>query len=261
MDINKKIRIFKKPPLYITVKQIFIAVTVLMAVVAIISASFSVLRFFRVGEIKIVGMCPYERVDIMETIKLRRSDFWWSIDEGELEKKLLEERQLIEEVKVTKQLPNKIVIEVIESRIPRWYVDISGRKYALDGELYVIEEMKNTEGITKLSLPNISELMEREVPKFGQTEVETKETLKIIDTVRSSDIRSRITELDVSNRTDIILVIDGKYTARLGNSDDLSGKLVMIKNTLETDVVKNSNGGEIIAYTYSENGYASFKPN
>lgn len=261
MNIDKKIRIFKRPSVSITLRQIFIAVTVVFSIIALVTVGISVLRLLRVGEVSIVGISPYEDVDLMETLGLKGTQLWWSVDEEKLEEKLIAERQLISEVKVTKKLPNKIEIEIIHSRTPRWYIDISGRKYTLDGDLYVIEESKNVTGATKLTLPNISRVLERQVPEFGQSEIEVKKTLEIIEVVRSSDIRSRLTELDVSNRTNIKMVIDGKYTAYLGDATDLSGKLMMVKNELETDKVKNSNGGDIYAYTYSENGYASFKPN
>lgn len=261
MDINKKIKIFKRPSVYITLKQIFIAVTVVMSLIALITLSFSILRFLRVGEISVVGMSPYDKVDLLETLGIKSTQFWWSVDERELEEKLIRDRQLLNEVKVTKKLPNKIEIEIIDSRDPRWYIDISGVKYTLDGELYVIEETKNVKGITKLVLPNVSEIFERQVPKFGQSENEIKRTLEVIDVVRRSEIRSRLTALDVSSTADIKLEIDGKYDVELGSADDLAGKLIMVKLTLERDEVKNSSGGSIYAYTYSENGYASFKPN
>lgn len=260
MDINKKMRILKNSSLSITWKQIFIAVTVVLSIIALIMLSFTLLRFLRVGDITVVGMSPYEKVELLETLSIEDDTFWWSIDENDLEEKLIAERQLLSVVKVKKKLPNKIEIEIVESRTPRWYIDISGRKYSLDGDLYVIEETKNTEGATKLVLPNISEVIQRKVPKFGQSETEMKRTLKIIDAVRSSDIRSRLTELDVADPNNITMKIDGKYTVRLGDSKDLEGKLMMVKLTLETEKVKNSKGGEIIAYTYSENGYASFNP-
>ena len=260
MDINKKIRIFKKPSVSITLKQIFAALTVIMALAALVPLSFTVLRFLRVGDVRIVGICPYEKTEIMETLQIRKRDFWWTLDEGELEEKLIEGRQLIEEVKISKRLPNKLEINIVKSRTPRWYIDLSGRKYALDGDLYVIEEMRDTQGITKLTLPTVKRVMEREVPQFGQSETEIKKTLEIVDTVRSCDIRSRITELDVSNRTTITMVVDGKYRVHLGDAGDLSGKLIMVKNTLAVESVKNSSGGDIYASTYSENGYASFVP-
>lgn len=261
MNINKKIRIFKKPALYITWKHIYIAVTVVLSVIAALLLTMTVFRFVTVGEISVVGTNPYDRVDIIETLSVKDNSFWLSVDEKALEDRLISERQLISKVKVTKKLPNKIEVEIVESRTPRWYIDVAGRKYTLDGDLYVIEETKSIEGVTKLCIPNVSELIERKVPVFGQSETERIRTLKIIDAVRGSEIRPRITELDVENPNNITLVIDGKYIAKLGAPDGVEGDLAVIAATLETPEVKNSSGGTLFAYTVTEKGYASFLPN
>ena len=261
MDINKKIRIFKKSKLYVTWKFIYIAVTVVISVLACVLLGLTLMRFVRVGDIVVTGDNPYDRVEIIETLSIRRDKLWWTVDEKELEHKLMSERQLIEKVEVRKQFPNRIVVDVIEGRKPQWFIDISGRKYTLDEDLYVIEETQKTEGVTRLTLPQVSEIFERQVPKFGQSEDEVRRTVKIIYAVNECDIRRRVTALDVSDPNDITVVIDEKYTAKLGNKDSIEGKLIMVKNALETDQVKNSNGGTIFAETYSESGYMSYKPN
>ena len=259
MDINKKIRIFKKPAIYITWKHIYIAVTAVLSSIMLILLIMTVMRFVRVGDIDVVGMSPYDKMELLETLSIENDSFWAAIDERELEKKLIEERQLLTKVKVRKIFPNKLEIEVIESRNVRWYIDIAGRKYTLDADLYVIEETKNTEGATRLVLPHVSKVLERRVPEFGQSDTERIRTLKIIEAVRSSDIRSRVTELYVDNPNEIVMVLDGKYTAELGGPESLEGKLKMISLTLERDEVKNSKGGRLFAYTYTEGGYASFQ--
>ena len=261
MNINKKIWIFKMFNLYVTWKAIYITVTVILSIIAAVALSLVALRFVRVGKIEVKGDNPYDRSDIIETLSIRRDSLWWTIDEKELEEKIIANRQLIEKVEVKKQLPNRIVVNVIEGRKPKWFINISGRKYTLDEELYVIEETRNTDGITELKLPYVSEIFERRVPVFGQSDTEVKRTVEIIYAVNESDVRRRVTYLDVSNPTDITMVIDGIYTVKLGNKDDIEGKLDKIKLELETDVVKNSNGGTIIAYTYSEKGYVTFLPN
>ena len=261
MNINKKIRIFKKPSVCITWKQIYIAVTVVISLIAVIAALLAVMRFVRVGDILVKGDNPYDRVDIIETLAIRRDSFWWAIDEDELEEKLVAERQLIEKVSVEKKFPNRIVVNVVESRKPKWYIEVSDRKYTLDERLYVIEETKETEGVARLTLPNVTKLFEREVPSFGQSESEIKRTLEIIYAVNESNIRSRISALDVSDPNKILIEIDGgKYRAELGNKTDIEGKLEMVKNTLATEQVENSNGGIIYADTYSQDEYVSFRP-
>ena len=259
MDINKKIRIFKKPAVYITWKHIYIAVTAVLSAILLVLLGMTVMRFVRVGDVSVVGLSPYDKMELLEALAIEDDTFWAALDERELEEKLVAERQLLTKVKVRKQFPNRLEIEVVESRSVRWYIDIAGRKYTLDSDLYVIEETKNTEGATKLVLPNVSKILERKVPEFGQSDAERIRTLKIIEAVRSSEIRSRVTELDVEKPYNITMVIDGKYTAELGDPENIEGKLNMIALALKQDKVKNSKGGILHAETYTEGGYASFQ--
>lgn len=244
MKKGKALKIFAA----VTLTQICAVITAVFGIALLIFMGICVLRFLPVGDVEIEG-APYERFEMMEVIALREGkDRWWDVDTDAIEESIIEERQLISKVKVTKMIPNRIKVEVVEVRNPRWYVDIAGVKYALDSELYVIEEISKTEGITELKLPNLTEVYERKTPKFGQSTDEVRETLKIIDTVRSSNVRTRITELDVSNRTSIKMVIDGKYNVELGYATDLAGKLIKIEQTLAQDEVKNSDGGTLIIY-------------
>ncbi len=267
MDINKKIQIFKKLSFGFTLKQIFIVITVLMALLAVIPVSFSVLRFMILDDIRIVGMSPYEDREVFKVLDFEKNDLWWEIDESELEKKLTEALPQIKRVKVTKRLPNDIEINVLETRTPRWYIDILGKKYSLDSEMYVIEEIYSAEGLIKIELPNIKKVIQMDVPAFGQSKTEIKSTLKIIDIIRHSELREHLVEVDVKDRTKISIVIEIKedgqlrrYTANLGGSEDLEGKLAAIKNMLSEDRVKNSSSGEFNAGTYSKDGYVGFLP-
>lgn len=260
MDINKKIRIFKKSSISITYKQIFIAVTVLMTFIMLLSVVQVIASFLFVGEIKIVGIHPYDRVDIIQTTQIRSNDFLYAIDTDEVEQRLLAERKYLSSAKVTREFPNKIVIK-LESRAARWYIDLSGRKYALDGDLRVIEEIKNTEGVTELVLPDVKKVISGDVPRFGQSDITVTECLKIIDEIRSSSLRSRLTKLDVSDRTNIRIVIDGKYEGYLGNSEALSGKIATIERLLENEEVKNAESGSFHAESYPSTEYVSFVPN
>ncbi len=248
MDINKKIKIFKKP--LISLKHICIAITVILGVLTVMNGLNVVLSFVRVGDIEIRGdYTPYDGIEVRQGTKIKSSTFWLAVDEKEIEERMMKEMPYFSEVKVTKKFPNTIVLNV-ESRAARWYIDISGVKYAVDKDLYVIEETQNVGKATKLILPELKRVEERKLVEFSKdSETTLKETLKIFDTIRSTDLRKRITELDIHDRTDIRMTIDGKYEAYLGDAEDLSEKILDIESVLEQENVKNSNGGKIYAYT------------
>ena len=262
MDINKKIRIFKKPAVFIKVKYLFAAFTVLLTAMAVTVVMFVIMSFMKVGEIEIIGTNPYDRFEIIQATELKSSDNWSRVDTKALEKKLLREKKYLKSVEVKKKFPNKIEIR-IEPRFARWYMDFEGVYYALDADMYVIEEIQNVEGVTKIVLPNVRTALSEEVPDFGQSETETKKTLEIIHKISSNPrISSRLTVLDVSDRTKIRLVVDKKYDVEIGDDDNLSGKLALAIEMLEREDIKNYEyGGTVDVSTYTGSSYGSFKPN
>ena len=260
MDINKKIRIFKKPAVFVKVKYLFIAFTVLLTAMAITAVMFLVMSFMKVGDIEIIGTNPYDNYEIIHATQLKSSDNWSRVDTKALEQKLLREMKYLKSVEVEKKFPNKIVIR-IEPKFARWYMDFEGVYYALDSDMYVIEEIKDVTGVTKLILPNVRTALSDEVPEFGQSEIETKETLKIIHAISgNAAISSRLTVVDVSDRTNIRLVVDGKYDIVMGSSNDIAGKLACAVEMLGQEDVKNSEfGGEINVSSYTVLSYGSFR--
>ena len=260
MDINKKIRIFKKPSLFIKVKYLFVAFTALLVSMALVVVMITVMSFMKVGEIEIIGTNPYDRLEIIQATQLKSSDNWSRVDTRELEEKLLREKKYLKSVEITKKFPNKIVIR-IEPRFARWYMDFEGVYYALDADMYVIEEIYNVKGVTKLVLPNVRTALSEEVPEFGQSETETKETLKIIHEISANAaVSSRLSEVDVSDRTNIRIVVDEKYDVIMGNSKDIAGKLACAIEMLGTENIKNSEyGGEINVSAYSTLSYGTFR--
>ena len=258
--MEKKVKKKRKLSVSVTPKQIFIFLTAIFGAMFLLMTLHVVMSFVTVGDVEIVGVYqPYERSDIMQTTKIRSSDFWLAVDTDEIERRLLSERKYLEKAEVRRQFPNKIIIKV-ESKTARWYVEIAGRKYALDSDLRVIDETQSADGATKLILPNISRVIAGEVPVFGQSEIEVKETLRIIDAVRSSSLSSDITELNVSDRTNIRLKFGGNFDASLGGAEDLSGKLDYIDKLFDEESIANSAGGTFHGETFSTTGYVSFEP-
>ena len=72
-----------------------------------------------------------------------------------------------------------------------------------------------------------------------------KETLKIIDTFRTNNIKSRLTYLDLSNRFEIKLTIDGSFDVNLGDMGDIDTKLATVTETIAKAQQSGFVGGEI----------------
>jgi hypothetical protein len=133
----------------------------------------------------------------------------------------------------------------VSARTARWYIDVAGAKYALDSNLAVIDEIGNTEGLTRLILPNLKEVIGGDVPEFGESDTERKKTLEAIAVIRSSSLFPRMTEVDLESRWSIGLVVDGTFTVVVGERSDMEAKLKVLERILTEKMPENCVGGAL----------------
>jgi hypothetical protein len=112
------------------------------------------------------------------------------------------------------------------------------------------EEGLKREGVTKLVLPNVTRVMEGELPEFGKVngernETEIRKTLELISMVRKTTFKSRITELDLSNRFGITMTVDGSYYVSLGDMTGFEAKLREVEAILNSEKAKENPSAQI----------------
>lgn len=216
---------------------------IVMSVLAVFSVLQAVKRVLPVRQFSVVGISVYEPLEIVNASGVRRGELLYLLDEEQIESDILEACPYLSSVKVKPVFPNQLRIEV-EGRNARWYIDVSGTAYALDGNLTVLDETVNTEGLTKLLLPNVKSVICGEVPQFGESETERKKTLEVIDTIRQSSFQLRLTEVNLESRWDIHMQVDGVYEVTMGDLSDLETKLLAVEQILNSDRLRGSIGGK-----------------
>ena len=235
---------------FILSKQFFIALMAFMSLLALICLALVFSRFIGVGEFEIKGETDYRLSELISKSGIRTGDMMSSVDEREAERILLEKCPYLKSVEVKKKFPNKICFEV-EERVLGWYLEVSEDYYALDYDLLVLletydEESLKDRGLTKLVLPEIESVICDKLPEFGHGDEQLiRETLKIIDSFRTSGIKERLTYLDLSNRFEIKLTIDGEFDVKLGDMKDIETKLATVTETIEKALASGFVGGEI----------------
>ena len=162
----------------------------------------------------------------------------------EIEERLLEKCPYLASVKVETVFPNELRFRV-EGKNARWYIDVSGTMYALDANLVVLDEIVDTNGLTRLVLPNVKSVMCGSVPKFSDSETELKKTLEVINAIRSSSFQTRLTEVDLESRWDIRIEVDGSYSVIMGDMSDFEAKLLAVEEILKHAQANNCVGGEL----------------
>lgn len=233
-------------------KRIFLVVlTVIMCLLCLITLFLYVRSFLPVTRFELSGVTQYDKADIIGRSGIKEGDKLYSIDLGDVEKRLLEECPYLEDATVEREFPNKIVFKVIE-KIPTWYVEVSGDYYSLDENLLVIEETKNEQkflnlGVPRLVLPNLRSLICGELPDFGADETEIRKAIELMTSIQKTNLKSRMSLVDMESRFDVNVIIDGKYNVYLGDVSDIEEKIAAIEKILKSGELEAYAGADIDA--------------
>lgn len=262
----------KKHPMWIIEVDVralaMLAVTIVMCVLFVISCILFVRGLLRIGRMEIRGMTEYSNEQIINASGVGRGDPLYGISYDEVEQNILRGCPYIAKVEVTGHFPDTLRIAVIEERTPQWYIALADDFYVLDSDLVMLTETATEQelllaGVTRLILPRLNSVMRGEVPRFGVDETGERDeqlvrrTVEIIDTVRQTSFKKSMTELDVSDITNITFVVDGKYRVELGsNLAELSARLREVEVIVQSESVKNASGGTI----YAGSSPAYFRP-
>ena len=240
---------------------LMLVVTVVLCLLFLLSCFMYARSFLGLRHFEIVGVSRYDDREIVTAAKLNLGDKLYGLDLDQIEENILAGCPYLESVKVKPKFPNTLRIEV-ESRKPEWYIDLAGDYYILDSNLVMIHESARedallAEGVTKLKLPMLKSVMLGELPTFGirddgtRDEDTIRKTVEILGLIRSTRFKSRITEVDLTDRFAISMTVDGGYYvylgSYLGNTGALEAKLKEVETVLNSEKAKQYPKAEIDA--------------
>ncbi len=201
-----------------------ISLIVLMGVLLLLLSFHFVKKFIPAKSFEIVGESTYEPSDLALASGIEAGDKLFRINVKEAEQKLLVNCPYLKEVEIKRGLFGKVKF-VVECYEPLWYVEISGDCYVLDGELRVLEETADKDGLYQrdliyLTMPHIKSAIVGETLVFGNSEGEIEETKKIMEIILSSECYEMICSADIDNRYDVHFEFD-----KIVISENEEGKL------------------------------------
>ena len=239
--------------------QFCITVIVIISLVTLFCLVKVILGFMPIKHFTVEGDTHYDISEIISASGIRQCDKLYRINEKVAEEKLVKDCPYIKTVKIKQKFPNTLCF-VVEEQEPGWYIQVGKDFYGLDFDMKVLLEDYSEDdfierGLTKLVLPELEAVIVGEVPKFASADEQLmKETIKIIDSFRTSEIKARLTGLDISNRFEIKLEIDNSYDVDFGDMTSFDIKMDFLIKVLDESAKKGYSGGTI---TWDET-YSSF---
>lgn len=223
------------------------------AVVVVVILSFTMFFNVRQADIKGCELYTYDQVLIMSGISNNTNLLRMNTDT--IEKRLVEGLPYIQEAKVTKRFPDSIDIVLTEAA-QKANLDNDGRYMVISAEGIVLE----TDRKSAVSGLPIIYGFEPEDDTAPGTEMVSKDNLKakIVKTLLSSIDKlglDKVSEIDITDRTDIILKYDGRLDIYIGSSYDMEYKLEQIKAVIDKGLTDSFKG--VLRYNGTDSGISA----
>lgn len=187
---------------------------------------------FKCSSFEVEGTERYTAEQIIEKSGLKTGDSLLSIDETAAERAIVEALPYIDTADVSKSFPTKIKISVTEAE--RWYqVEHEGSSYIVSRLGKIIEQGSDAK------LPKIIGFEAAE-PYVGGTltsSVEAKTTLasEVLSAAENAGLK-KITSIDITDRFEITVLVDGRITLQLGISTELDNKMHIAYELIENEI-------------------------
>lgn len=235
--------------------------------------------FFKVEHIEVSGVEQYTAWDIQEASGLKQGDNLMTFSRPGAAARILEKLPYVSNVRIGIRLPNTVLIQITEVQVTYsikaqddswWLIGSNGRVVGkAEGE----EFQKHTQ-ILGVHLLNPQVGMNGTAHENVKPPVdENGNTLPVVDTAaRRLSLVLEITQLmerngmiglaaslDVNDVNDLQMWIGEQYQVKLGDSENLSGKIASLKSALaklnevnyNSGVLEVENNGEKPTWTYN----------
>ena len=223
------------------------------AVVVVVIMSFTLFFNVKQADIKGCELYTYDQVLIMSGVSDNTNLLRMNTDV--IERRLVEGLPYIEEAKVTKRFPDSIDIELTEAQ-QKANLDKDGRYIIISSQGIVLETERKT---AVAGLPVIKGF-EPETDLVPGAEMRSKDNLKakIVKTLLSSIDKlelQKVSEIDITDRTNIILKYDDRIDIYIGSSYDMEYKLEEIKAVIDKGLTDSFRG--MLRYNGTDSGISA----
>jgi cell division protein FtsQ len=188
---------------------------------------FGVSVFFRIARIEVTGASKYSAEEIIRVSRLETGDNLIFADHDAAARRIRAEMPYVNEVKITRRLPDVLAIEIRES-VPIAAVTAEGRLWVIDSGGKILEESGSAGAAGLIRVTGITPAE----PKPGEKLAVPEESgtrraylIDILDAIEKAGMSADIDSLDVSNISNITFQYRGRFTVRFGSGGDASYKL------------------------------------
>lgn len=148
----------------------------------------------------------------------------------------IKENSYIENVKISRKLPNTIEIEV-EERVTKYSIDYMGKYAYINTQGYILEISEDSRGLPIIQ--GITTKEEEVVPgnRLNNEDLSRLEdVIKIMNSASENGLDGKVTSIDISNKDEYSIYLEGeKKKVHLGDVTNLSNKMLYVVAIMEQE--------------------------
>ncbi len=237
-------------------KEIFLRRLLPIVLVLVFVTGF-VLYFFRLQHLTFDNLRGYPAEDVFRAINIRKNQFIFTIQDGDIERRLRARFPYIQDVEVELALPDTVHLIFTEDSA-RFYTHIYDEYFVISESMRVLARYSTEDeldaGLREITLPPVSYAVVGHPLRFFDASY-LSFLSSFLDTMEQSDIYRSIASMDLSNRFDIILNYEDRISVELGDDENLETRLLFVKSAVE-DLEDDQRGTLLII----DNKQAIFSP-
>lgn len=233
------------------------AFTALSFVIICVAIAFSISVFFRVSEIEVVGAEYYSAEEIIEASGIEKGDSLISLNGAAVEEKISGELLFAGNARVSKKIPDTVLITISESGASAAVKTDEGT-WLIDNYCRLLEPAKGADRnnyVEVIGVSAVSPEAGRELSVPAEDKHKATYLKEILFALSEADMLGDVESIDVSNSANAEFTYLDRFTVKLGQNENTSGKLEMLESAASE--IKPAESG---VFDLSEKKKASFKP-
>lgn len=205
-----------------------------MFFIVVVAILFVMSVFFRVSDIQVVGNSHYTDDEIIMAIDIEEGDNLFFFDRFSAISRVFAKLPYINEVSVERSLPNKVVIEVVESEALAYLV-LGDEFWTMDQNCKILGKAVKGELANLIPIEGIDPgtLLIGELLTTSNGDIAPVEFLaEFLYQIQERGIYTGVTRIDFSNVNNVEFQYGGRFTVKFGNSENVEHKFGMFVSAL-----------------------------
>lgn len=227
----------------------------------------SMIIFFRVRTVEVQGNNYYTSDEIVQAAGIASGDNLLTLSRGEIAGNVIAQLPYVKAVRVTRTLPDTVVISVTEHETTFAVTDAGGKYYLITAAGKATEQVEEHEAKSHILIQDITvqppvigeqiHIAPNEDGSVSPQEQFDALTL-LLREIEASQLEKDITVVSVPSAFNLTVWYEDRFEVRLGTTDDLAYKLEYLKVVIQEQ--KEYTTG-IIDLTFSSGPEAHVMPN